>query len=281
MNKVILISLLLLTSAIKAQNYTVGKSWDKKSIHNTHTKYHHLIRSIGEIGYSATLFYIGEGKGQFSGRHYTITNSHVCPSLNHCLNKNIEFAYFRNSRGSSLKGFVKNTPIINTLLDLAVLEVQFTNLESFDSKPYALKLSSKLPSIYQPLISSGYGFFNNSYGVLMTEVAGDCRVFSHQNDIRRVKDPDQVNPLPHLVYSFLVGCDVSHGDSGSPLIDYHTGEVIGLLWTGRMPKDPRIRHPLFSQLGYEFLWSQLNYAVPSAYIKKLVNRFFLPLNNFQ
>lgn len=272
----ILITVLSYQTAF-SQNYTVGKSWDKKPIQKTPRKFHPYLQSIGEIGSSATTFYIGHNRKKY----YAVTNSHVCPNSQHCLNKRVEFPYYRNQRGSSLKAFVVNTPIIETSLDFALLEIQFQNLETFAKPPKALKFSSKIPRYLQPLISSGYGSYQNEYGVLKTEIGGDCRVFSKVNDIRKIKDPDEINPFPYRVYSFLIGCDVSHGDSGSPLLNLKTGEVLGLLWTGKMPKDQSIRTPYLTRLPYNYLWTQLNYAVPSFMIKKLINRYLRTVNNSQ
>lgn len=276
MKWLILITVLYYQTAF-SQSYTVGKSWDKKPIQKIPTKFHPYLQSIGEIGSSATTFYIGHARSKY----YVITNSHVCPNKQYCLNKRVEFPYYRNQRGSSLKAFVINTPIIETSLDFALLEIQFQNLDTFSKPPMALKLSSKIPQYLQPLISSGYGSYENEYGVLKTEISGDCRVFSKANDLRRIADPDETNPFPFLVHSFLIGCDVSHGDSGSPILDLRTGKVLGLLWTGKMPKDKAIRTPNLTRLPYNYLWTQLNYAVPSFMIKRLINRYLKTLNNSQ
>lgn len=262
--------ILLLSFLSYSQNYTIGEKWDKKFIFEMPDKIQSLAPSIGEVGSSATMFYIGD----FKNKHYVLTNSHVCPSKEKCFKRNILFFYHKNKKGEPLKGFIKDVPLINPNLDFALVEVSFINASSFESPPKPFKLSNKLPVHNTPLINIGYGVYNNEYGSLMAEASGDCKVYSKTKDIRKVKDPDTINPFPFSVYSFLIGCDVSHGDSGSPIIDFKSGQVLGILWTGKMPKDPKVRQKDLSKLPYSFLWKELNYAVPSFYIYKELKSFF-------
>lgn len=274
MLKLCVFSIILISTMAFADRYRVGEKWNKVYIKEAPSALHSLAPSVGEIGSSATLFYIGTVKG----RHYAITNSHVCPNEEKCLKRRVEFFYHKNVKGQSLKGIVRNVPVIKTQLDLALIEIQFLNAETFSHFPKPLILSKQLPKHNQPLVSLGYGVHHNEYGTLMAEAGGDCRVFSYSSDIRKVKDPDSINPYPFSVYSFLMGCDVSHGDSGSPILDLKTLHVIGLLWTGRTPKHPLISRKGFENLDYSFLWQQLNYATPSAYIYKVLSDYF---NNSQ
>ncbi len=71
-----------------------------------------------------------------------------------------------------------------------------------------------------------------------------------------------------------VGCDASHGDSGSALVDRKTGEAVGLLWTTKTPKKSEVQTK--EGLGAIFdgtadgLWTELTYAVPMSAILKAV-----------
>lgn len=269
----VLIYILLIPLAAFAKSYQVGEFWSKKHISSASSRVQILKESVGEVGSRATLFYIGKK----DNKHIAITNFHVCPkrenNLNRCLYQRVTFFYFKNERGQSLKGKVKSVPLVQKNLDLSVLEIEFDNLSTFERAPTPLKISNKRPYLDQDLISLGYGFHNNEYGVLMIEENSfECKVFSREE--RLVSDPDTVNPQDYKVYSFLHGCDVSHGDSGSPILDRDTLEVVGLLWSGKYPKDDKVSQAGFENLPIDFLWKELNYASPSYLINEALNKVF-------
>jgi len=270
--KSIYLLLIIQTSIALSQSYQVGEFWSKEHINKASQRSEIFKESVGEVGASATLFYIGE----INNKHWAITNNHVCPNLknkNECQNRWISFYYYRNQRGQSLTGKITRVPLIVKSLDLALLEISFDNLDQFDRPPTPLEISSQKPFTNQELISVGFGMHNNEYGSLMIEENSfECQVFS--SDVRLTKDPDILNPIDYSVYSFLHGCDVSHGDSGSPIIDRNTNEVVGLLWSGKYPKDKTISKRGFEKLPLDFLWKELNYASPGFLIKEKLNQFF-------
>jgi hypothetical protein len=275
--KLIFFLILIYSAIVSAQSYQVGEFWSKKHINRSSRSAQKLKESIGEVGARATLFYIGK----FNNKHWAITNNHVCPNLvrtpkkvkNRCKSQWITFHYYKNKKGNSLSGTIKSVPYIIKNLDLALLEISFDNLDTFTRAPKALTLSSQKPHLHQELISVGYGIYKNEYGSLMIEENSfECQVFSRT--IRLIQDPDTVNPINYRVHSFLHGCDVSHGDSGSPILDRATHEVVGLLWTGKYPKSRDISQLGFESLPLEFLWQELNYASPSFMIKEELDSFF-------
>jgi len=85
---------------------------------------------------------------------------------------------------------------------------------------------------------------------LIEEDSFECQVFSR--DTRLLKDPDTLNPIKYEVQSFLHGCDVSHGDSGSHILDRDSLEVVGPFFLG-----------------------QLNYASPRFLIQQELNKLFI------
>lgn len=265
MKLVLLLSLFPLS--LFASTYQVGEKWSKKHIHSASKRVQILKESVGEVGARATLFYIGK----INDKHLAVTNYHVCPNINNkanrCLEQWVKFFYYKNKKGKSLEGVIKNVPLTQKNLDLAVVEIEFNNLIEFDRAPTPLVFSDSQPYHSQELISIGYGAYNNEYGVLMIEENSfECQVFSHQT--RLIQDPDIINPVDYSVYSFLHGCDVSHGDSGSPILDRNSMEVVGLLWTGKTPKHDSISQRGFEQLPLEFLWKELNYASPGHLINQ-------------
>jgi len=274
--KLIILHSLFFFSLVHAKSYQVGEFWSKKHIRKASQDLQFLKESVGEVGARATLFYIGKN----NNKHWAITNNHVCPDQildgvkkNRCDGQWIQFFYYRNQRGAVLKGKIKQVPLIIKSLDLSLLEISFDNLKDFNRAPRALSFSNHTPTYYQELISIGYGVYNNEYGSLkIEEDSFECRVFS--DELRLLNDPDTLNPIPYKVTSFLHGCDVSHGDSGSPILDRYSHEVVGLLWTGKYPKDDQVSQAGFESLPQEFLWKQLNYASPGFLIKKELDKFF-------
>lgn len=274
--KVILILVVLYSNVVISQSYQVGEFWSKEHISKAAPQSQSLKESVGEVGARATLFYIGK----INNKYWAITNNHVCSNKiinsvqsNRCDNQWIKFHYYKNKRGQSLSGLIKGVPLVIKSLDLALLEISFDNLDTFKRAPKALKFSNQRPYPHQELISVGYGFHQNEYGSLMIEDKSfDCQVFS--SDIRTTTDPDTQNPLDYKVSSFLHGCDVSHGDSGSPILDRNSYEVVGLLWSGKYPKSEKIAQRGFEKLEIEYLWQQLNYASPGYIINKKLSKFF-------
>jgi hypothetical protein len=89
-------------------------------------------------------------------------------------------------------------------------------------------------------------------------------------------DPDQVNPGEGKVWLFALGCDISHGDSGSAIAARDNGDLIGIISTGRIPKNPKVRESAYlDQIyadGSEDVWGELGYAVPAAKIAEYMRR---------
>ena len=89
-------------------------------------------------------------------------------------------------------------------------------------------------------------------------------------------DPDDLNPADYKAWSFAFGCDISHGDSGSPLIHRETGEILGIVWTGRIPKSPVVQssQTLREWLsdGPEDIWKELSFGVPAFQMKVVLEQ---------
>ena len=87
-------------------------------------------------------------------------------------------------------------------------------------------------------------------------------------------DPDALNPGTYDAWSFANGCDVSHGDSGSAMVDRKTGKPIGLIWTGKIPKSPKVQQSQYLneilQKQSPEIWTELSYAVPAAKIREVL-----------
>ena len=244
--------------------YQLGSEWGKKRVKAADFAEIPTLQSIAEgtvkIG-GATGFYLG----QYSGEHLVATNNHVCPSASRCERGSVNFTMQR--KRIPLKKLLGTFPSI----DLAIVSIAagptdaaflaaVKNPFAFDTKLY--------PG--QELITVGYGSANNTWRQLMGNWDSDCKVFSGEGEYRLMKDPDSLNPGQYETWSFANGCDVSHGDSGSAMVDRGSGGVVGIIWTGRIPKDPKVQDS-----GYldellatpsEDTWTQLSYGVPAAKI---------------
>ena len=88
-----------------------------------------------------------------------------------------------------------------------------------------------------------------------------------------------LNPADYKAWSFAVGCDASHGDSGSAMVDRESGKVVGIIWTGKFPKVENVQHSdylnkMLASNSAE-IWQELNYAVPSMKIQMIIQATIL------
>ena len=108
-----------------------------------------------------------------------------------------------------------------------------------------------------------YSLSVNQQG-LVVSTDSDCKLFSSEG-ATLISDPDSQNQLDYQVWSIAHGCDLAHGDSGSALISSKTGELVGINWTGKIPKDRKIRSRDYVDEIFKFedliIWKELSYTV--------------------
>jgi hypothetical protein len=251
-------------------DYQIGPTWGKVPLSQSqmqNTVYARATGATAKMG-GGTGFYLGK----FGGVHVLATNHHVCPAAFNCVGRMAEFTVLNKSfRANSFLGTWKNIDL--TLLTITVPNVQDEALLANVAGNFAFELPLY---VGQPIITAGYGIANNQARSLMVNQDLECEVYSA--DIRYMKDPDDFNPGPDMVWSFANGCDVSHGDSGSAMVDRNNGKVLGLIWTGRIPKDPIVRDASYlariQQDQSEDIWKQLSYAVPAAKIQEFLTKTY-------
>lgn len=209
---------------------------------------------------SATAFYLG----YFNGFHVMASNHHVYPGPNSCLRRGLRFVHLGDRR-FTCSTFFGSWPEID--LSLFAIEVESEDdakalasvAGNFDFKGDIKQLTN--------LLTVGFGIANNPRRQMMYNQDSDCKVFSKDNDFRLLADPDELNPGPYKAWSMAVGCDVSHGDSGSAMVDRATGKVVGIIWTGKIPKNPRVREAGYTDRilaeNSNDIWSELSLAVPA------------------
>lgn len=252
------------------RDYQIGDEWGKKGVDaqrmsEVGSAYARTVQATGFFN-SATAFYLG----RFAGEHVMATNHHVLPSNSECIGKTVNFTY--RKKKYRCRAMIGSWPEI----DLALFTIEGGESANQDLLPFARNFDyTSTVSTDMPLITAGFGIADNPGRQMMINENKDCRVMSGQNEFRLMADPDRYNPADYKAWSFSTGCSVSHGDSGSPLVNRTSGSVIGLLWTGAIPKELRVQSSAFlaamQSRRDEEIWSLLTYVVPAIKIKETLN----------
>lgn len=254
--------------SLRPQNptYQIGDEWGKKPVSaETLASQPRLLRAAqatASLG-GATGFYLG----QFNGHAILATNHHVCPSMGHCVGRTASFPL--------LQRYIEVKESLGTWTDidlsLLVLDVSPADADVLGQVAANFDFSSPITP-GQLLFTAGFGVADNPGQQLVANQDGDCKVFSPENDFRFMPDPDRINPGTYQTWSFANGCDVSHGDSGSAMVDRVTGRPVGVIWTGQIPKSSAVESSahLSKIVGTNDtdVWSELSYAVPAAKIRE-------------
>lgn len=269
------LSLALLSQAARAEReddqYRMGDEWGKKPVtqemlQKETAAFKRAAYATAKVG-GATGFYLGK----FGSRYLMATNHHVFETAGSCSRYSIEFPlqdYF-----VPCKTIFGSWPEI----DLAIFEVQLTREQEAALAPYGKNFAfNKDVTAGENLMTFGFGFADNWRREMVVNQDSDCKVFSGKGEYRLLGDPDDVNPADYKAWSFSNGCDVSHGDSGSAMVDRTTGEVMGIIWTGRIPKSAAVQSSAYLdkmfQSKSEEIWTQLSYAVPAAKMKTVLSQ---------
>jgi hypothetical protein len=253
---------------LQNKTYQIGDEWGKKPVKvgdlpKEDRAFQRAARATAKAG-GATSFYLG----QFAGQHIMATNHHVFTRASQCIGGNITFPLLEKS--FKCTGFLGSWPNID--LALFIIEVKseqdsllLKEVEANFDFTASLAKGTELMTI-------GFGIANNPTQVMVGNQDSDCKVFSEANDFRLTADPDAINPANYKAWSFVNGCDVSHGDSGSALVSKETGLPIGIIWTGKIPKDPQVQSTSFLEnmlsTGSPKIWSELSFGVPASKMKE-------------
>jgi len=252
-------------------NYRIGSEWGKKEVkrsdlQNAPAGFKRAALATGKLG-GGTAFYLGK----FAGFHLIATNHHVCPDLMSCVmdeETGIHYSiYFPliDQKYEVLKSFGTWPEI-----DLSILAIKVPQED--DVKIQKLGRSFAFNKHFyrgQKLLTLGFGIAFNRQRVLTGGQDSDCVVFSGDDEFRLLADPDTMNPAPYKAWSFSHGCDTSHGDSGSSVVDRETGELLGIVWTAATPKakevlDSNYLQTLLEHPNDKAIWTRLAYGVPAA-----------------
>jgi hypothetical protein len=260
----------------------IGSQWDRISIQDSlklklATDYLNKIASAVAFYRGGTAFYLGK----FNGHYLMATNHHIQPNskCNNADSAEKYEAYFQSSKSSFVCEHIYGSW---KEIELSIFSISVPDEKKslFDNLGLNFAFNANISS-GEPLTTLGYGSACNDDGELTVTDGENCRVFSKKNSFKLLSDPDNENTDDYPTWSFAIGCNASHGDSGSPIVDRNTGNVIGILYTGKFPKSKNIQIDASLQkiLGSDnpSVWTELNYAVPAARIKAEIQKYILSI----
>lgn len=243
-------------------DYQIGDVWGKRPVLEADLQSHDpvFVRSVLATAHfnTATAFYLGA----FGQTHVMATNHHVLSNDFDCLGSLVQFPFLKLK--FNCEALIGSWPDI----DLALFTINVTQHNEMKMRGIGRNFDYK-SVLYEntPLLTAGFGLAGNSARRLVVNDNADCRVVSKSDDFRLLADPDEINPADYQAWSFATGCSVSHGDSGSAMVNRKNGAVVGLVWTGAIPKEPRIQNSeylkMLQKIDSEEIWTLLTYAVPA------------------
>lgn len=255
------------------EDYRLGDEWGKKRVTEAGLKVESMAfvrasQATALLPVGGTGFYLGK----FNGKHVMATNHHVCPNERDCVGDKASFRLLKKS--------FTMTKLYATLpnIDLALLELYVPAADEAALAKVAKNFSfNKEITKGQELITVGFGIGGNPNNYMMANKDSDCKVFSKTAEYKHLADPDEFNPADYKAWSFAHACDISHGDSGSAMVDRKTGDVVGIVWTGKIPKSKIVQTSanltkMFDTSSPD-IWKELSFAVPAKkigeHLKKL------------
>lgn len=257
-----------------SDQYRIGSTWgkvpvDKQALGSKYDAFRRAALSTAKLG-GGTAFYLGK----FAGRFIIATNHHVCPTETSCMNRVANFVM--HGRQFKVARFLGTWSAVDlTLLEISVLEASDEVLLN-ESAPGNFAFDKDIFQ-GQKLLTIGFGVADNPKRAMVANEDDDCLVFSDLNEFRFMADPDALNPGTYKAWSFSNGCDVSHGDSGSAMVDRISGNIVGLIWTGKIPKESRVQDSDYLKkllkASNEDVWTELSYAVPALKIRDVLSEF--------
>ncbi len=260
----------LQNGVLNTNEYRVGDEWGKvpvtEEILNKSVAIKRAALATTRTG-GGTGFVLGE----FAGQVIVATNHHVCPASYYCDQRATQLPLLGIQAEQT--DFIGSWPEID--LALYVIEVSEAQKERILGVAQNFDFQADIEP-GQPLITSGFGSAGNSDRRMVINYDEDCRVMSAKNEFRLMNDPDAKNPAHYRAWSFANGCDVSHGDSGSAMVDATTGAPIGIIWTGKIPKSAsaqsssRLRQ--WEETQSAEVWTELSYAVPAKKIHEFLSQ---------
>lgn len=261
--------------------YQIGETWGKERV--TFDKLAmgsevyrksalQTFKVYNNFSHRGTAFYLGV----YNGEHVVATNFHVLENGRGgtiCSNSYVEGLFLDHGKPITMK--CKEALGMWSDVDFALFTIKVTPEQAtlLDGIGQNLAFHRGVTAGLE-LLTVGFGVANNPSYTMMANQDAECLAFS--DEVRYMADPDDLNPGDYKVWSFSNGCDISHGDSGSAMFDRNTGEVLGIIWTGRIPKSSKVRDNSYLEeilkTQSEDIWKELSYAAPSTHIYKVLEQ---------
>lgn len=256
------------------RDFQIGDEWGQFAVEESQFAsagrvFENLARATARYR-GATSFYLG----MYAGQALMATNYHVQSSFDCKDGENggpawVEFPFL------GLRAPCKKVYGIWREADVALFSIAVTPEQEERLAPFAHPLSeARSVRFDEPLLTMGFGSAGNPERRMTANWDSDCRVLSGDDEFVFLRDPDHPSPQSYSAWSFATGCDASYGDSGSAVVDRSTGEVLGLLWTGALPKRREVQdsHKVREwqdRRGLE-VWREFNYVVAVPKIRDAV-----------
>jgi hypothetical protein len=255
------------------EDYRIGSGWGKRALSAAGLKketpaFQRAALATVFLPVGGTGFYLGK----FAGKHVIATNHHVCPTERDCLGDQADFRLLK--KRYKISKFYITLPNVDLSLLAIDIPAADEKLMSTVARNFAFNKDIQKG---MDLITIGFGVGGNPSNNIMGNNDSDCKVFSQTGEYKLLADPDELNPADYKAWSFSHGCDVSHGDSGSAMVDRATSDVVGIVWTGKIPKAPIAQDSAalteMLKTSSPLIWKELAFAVPAVKIKA----FLIPL----
>lgn len=256
-------------------SYQIGEDWSRiffKNFTNDRVLNHVLSAtakveipaSLGIVPAQGSAFYVG----QFNGEYLMMTNHHVISNFSQCrypgpgrVRAKITFATGDHYDCARIVATFEN------------IETTFFTINVPDSKKglfqnLALKLDFKRTyKAGDKLLTAGYGTFDNPRAKLTYENSDTCELVSNTSEPHWLSFVNSKSKRTVQAWSFSHACEISPGDSGSPIVSRLTGKVIGLNWATETNKPMSLRDSATIQNMIQdqdpFMWRDLSYGVPN------------------
>ena len=260
-------------------SYRIGSEHGKVEVdfNNIASKsltYQRVVKATANVAGGSTAIVLGEKNGQM----IFATNHHVLGTEEKCL------GIYGGVHFKLLKIYLHCAKILitNEALDVTLFTVKdLTEEDAAKLRLVATTFSKGPPKKGRKLITAGHGKIgivinsdNMSSPDMKADDSDNCKIFSPDNEARLLPDSGRD------VWKFAIGCEGSHGDSGSGIFDRDTGELVGILHSGQggtKERDPRVTDSAFISEIYdtssEAVWKELTYGAPSSKIHELMGEF--------
>ncbi|MCP4912949.1 MAG: trypsin-like peptidase domain-containing protein [Oligoflexia bacterium] len=261
------------------ESFQIGDDWGRKlgNLRVLQNEPNQVIRDhVPAVAKIITYYSKGTGfyLGKHAGKHLLATAAHVLANVPTCKIGLLSPRFYFENIVDGL--YCKQYILVDKELDFAIVELDVKKKDEF--KFYQMNAFSFTNNLNYfknyPLAAIGYGEVNNPRKKITYDASEDCRILSPDNRFRSVRREagDQSRSIP----SFATGCDISRGDSGSPVINRETGELLGIVWGTTTPKPVSVKSSAYvarlADENSEDIWKYMSYVIPMVEIREAVKK---------